>query len=106
MPLHQVDRRLRKGAPIEEIGIVGESCNARGNLHRPRTPRLGYTKLGPERPSIVAEVEQFGVVVLAQRGRHLQGYPDNEVLLVVRKLLHRKRGSAEQIYRKTKSRVA
>ena len=106
MPLHQVDWRLREGAPIEEVGIVGESYNAGGNLQRPRTPRLGYTKLGPERPSVVAEVEQFGVVVLAQRGRHLQRYPDNEVLLVVRKLLYRKRGSAEQVYRKTKSRIA
>src|SRR4029079_9634469 len=51
MPLHQGNRRLREGAPIEEISIVGENCNARGDFHCPRTPRLGYTQLGSERPS-------------------------------------------------------
>src|SRR4249919_424363 len=103
MPLHQVNRRLREGAPIEEISIVGEKCNAWSNLQRPRTPRLGYAQLGSERPAVVAEVEQFAVVVLPQRGRYLQAYPDNEVLLVIRKLLHRKRRGAEQVYRKAKS---
>ncbi len=68
MPLHQVDRRLSEGAPIEEISIVGEKCNAGGDLQRPRTPRLGHTELRSERPSVVAEVEQFAVVVLPQRG--------------------------------------
>src|SRR4249920_1996703 len=106
MPLHQVDRRLSEGAPIEEISIVGEKCNAGGDLQRPRTPRLGHTELRSERPSVVAEVEQFAVVVLPQRGRHLQAYSDNEVLLVVRKLFRRKRRRPEQVYRKTKSRVS
>ena len=87
MPLHQINRRLSEGAPIEEIGIVGENCNARGNLQRPRTPRFGYTELGSERPSY-SQVKQFSVLILPQRGRILHAYPDNEVLLVVRKLLN------------------
>src|SRR5580704_5324565 len=54
VPLHQVNRCLRERAAIEEIGVVAEDCNAGGDLHAPRSPRLGNTQLGSERPAVVA----------------------------------------------------
>ena len=63
-------------------------------------------ELRPERPSVVAEVEQLAVVVLPERRGDLQAHSDNEILPVAREVLHRERGRAEQIDRDAKSRVA
>jgi hypothetical protein len=32
VPLHQINRRLRERAAVEEISVIGEKCNARDNL--------------------------------------------------------------------------
>src|SRR4029078_12753219 len=86
MPPRTLNRRLRERPAVEEISIVGEIKYTGGEFRCPRAPSLRNTKFGSERPTVVAEIEQFAVVVLPQRGRHLQAHSDYEVLLVVRKL--------------------
>ena len=106
MSLHGIDRRLGEGIAAEEVGVVAEECHAGGDLECPRTPSLGNPELGPEQPAIVAEIEEFAVVVLSKWCGDLQAHSDNEILPLAREILHRERGRSKQIDRDAKSRVA
>src|SRR4051812_20215717 len=97
MPSNQVQRVLLELFAVEEIRIVRKERRARSDFDRPRAPCLGNPEFGPKRPSVTTEIEQFGVVILAQRRGHLKARPDDEVLLVVCKLLYGECGSSKQV---------
>ena len=105
MSLHGIERRLREIIAAEEVGIVGEEGHAGSELECPGTNGLRNPELGLERPAIVAEVEQLAVVVLPERRGNLKADANNEILPVVRKVLHRQRRGPDQIDRNAKSRI-
>ena len=86
MSLDEVDWRLLKSLPIEEISVARKEGDTRRDFDRPLIPCLRNSQLWPDRPSVVAEIEQFRVVILANGGRYLQARADDEVLLVVLEL--------------------
>jgi hypothetical protein len=92
MCLHSVDRRLRENIAAEEVGVVTEDRHAGCDLECPGTPRLGNPEFRPERPAIVANVEQLAVVVLSKRRGNLKAHANDEILLVAGEVLRRQRG--------------
>ena len=63
MGADQVEWSLLKLLAIEEVGVDCKKRDAWSNLKRPCAPSLGKAELGPERPAIVAEIEQLGAVI-------------------------------------------
>src|SRR5262245_34077588 len=85
--------------PLKKSGLTVKNVTlgAISKIHRPQG--LGNVEFGAERPAIVAEIEQFGVVILPQRGRHLKADADDEVLLVACEFLQRQGRSTKQVQR-------
>src|SRR6516162_4771868 len=99
-------RRLTSYVAAEEVAVVGEHPDARIGFRKPVAQRLRYAKLGFERESIGADVDQVLCVVLSGRSDNRQACPERGGRLALQELSRRQRGAAEQVHGEAHPKVA
>ena len=82
--------------------IISKNEHAGGGLGGQGSPCPGNTHLGLDGPTIGADIDQPGRVVLSSGRGYREAHANNGVLLVIGELFHRLGGSAVEIHVNTK----